>query len=90
LCDVDDNSATSVNPTVKEEGVNIEDDIESKASAKKKRRKENKKAWYCGEQCQEEDWPVHGPWCERKRNRREERHKAKEEEERKLSPTALV
>jgi len=111
LCDVDNNNITSVNPTINEEDVILEDDIESKESAKKKGRNENKlcwscsadpanvvlwrckgckKAWYCGEQCQEEDWPVHGPWCERKRNRREERHKAKEEEERKLSPTALV
>jgi len=46
-----------------------------------------KKAWYCGEQCQEEDWPVHGPWCERKRNKREEKQKAKEEEERKMCST---
>jgi len=46
-----------------------------------------KKAWYCGEQCQEEDWPVHGPWCERKRNKREEKLRAKEEEERKMSST---
>jgi len=46
-----------------------------------------RKAWYCGEQCQEEDWPVHGPWCERKRNKREEKLKAKEEEERKMCST---
>ena len=37
-------------------------------------------AWYCGEKCQEEDWPVHGPWCERRSCRREEKHKAKKEE----------
>jgi len=38
-------------------------------------------AWYCGEQCQEKDWPVHGPWCERRQSKREEKRKAKEEEQ---------
>ena len=36
-------------------------------------------AWYYGEKCQE-DWPVHGPWCERKSSRREEKHQAKKDE----------
>jgi len=39
-----------------------------------------KVAWYCREKCQEKDWPVHGPWCERKRSKREQKHKARAEE----------
>lgn len=37
-------------------------------------------AWYCGEKCQGEDWPVHGPWCDRKREVRKGKRKTKKEE----------
>ena len=40
-----------------------------------------KKAWYCGEECQGEDRDRHGPWCERRRKKIEEKHK---EEEKKM------
>ena len=36
-----------MNPTFKEDDVNPDDDIESKAGGKKKRRNENKICWSC-------------------------------------------
>jgi len=31
-------------------------------------------AWYCGEECQGEDWDVHGEWCVQKGSKRKEKH----------------
>ena len=35
-----------------------------------------RKAWYCDDECQEEDWDRHGPWCQRRMVKREEKNKA--------------
>jgi len=32
-----------------------------------------RKAYYCNEKCIERDWPVHGNWCSKKMQKREER-----------------
>lgn len=37
-------------------------------------------AWYCGEKCQQEDWSVHGPWCDRMWEKRKGKRKVKKEE----------
>ena len=31
-------------------------------------------AWYCGEECQGEDWEVHGDWCVERGRRRKVKH----------------
>ena len=38
------------------------------------------KARYCGDKCQEDDWPRHGDWCEIKRSKREKQRKTMKEE----------
>jgi len=32
-----------------------------------------RKAYYCNEKCIEHDWPVHGNWCSKRRQKREEK-----------------
>ena len=34
-------------------------------------------AWYCGEECQGEDWEVHGEWCVQKGRKRKEKQEKK-------------
>ena len=48
------------------------------------------RARYCTEECLGKDWTVHGDWCRRRKNRREERRKMKERAEKDIAEDNVV